>query len=314
MATKTPPVAAENEIIITRVFAAPLDLVWQVWTQPEHIARWWGPRGFTTTVTAMDFREGGKWRYVMRGPDGAEYPVHGVFREIVPLARIVTSDEFDEGWPPPRPIDLPHGIVVTALFEDASEQSNGCVGGSPHKTLLTLRIVHETVEDKKKHEAMGVVGGWQSSFDCMDDHLASITGEAEIRQFMSAQIEAIRAKDVDRIMSFYAPDAVVFDVKPPFRTAGAEAWRQMWAACLPYFPDSFQIEGRELFVAVSGTLAFAHWLFRFITEDPNHPAAQTWMRSTACYRKTAGRWAIAHEHGSVPFDPHTGKAAFSLEV
>jgi uncharacterized protein YndB with AHSA1/START domain/ketosteroid isomerase-like protein len=308
MATKNPPAAnppaaAENEIIITRCFAAPRALVWQVWTQPEHIARWWGPRGFNTTVTAMDFREGGKWRYVMHGPDGAEYPVHGVFREIVPLERIVTSDEFDEGWQPPQRIDLPHGIVVTALFEDEGD-----------RTRLTLRIVHATVEGKKKHEAMGVVGGWQSSFDCMDDYLAALTDEAKLHQLIADQLIAICAKDVDRLMSFYIPDVVAFDVKPPYRITGADAWRQTWASCLPYFPESYRIETRDLALSVGGDTAFAHWLFRFVTPDPSHPAAQTWMRITAGYCKVAGQWRVAHEHCSVPFDPHTGKAVFTLEV
>ena len=56
------PEEADRQIVITRVFDAPRELVWKVWTQPEHVARWWGPRGFTTTVTEMDLRPGGKWR------------------------------------------------------------------------------------------------------------------------------------------------------------------------------------------------------------------------------------------------------------
>jgi uncharacterized protein YndB with AHSA1/START domain len=162
MSDSTPE--AERTIVITRVFNAPRELVWKVWTQPEHIAQWWGPRGFTTTVDAVDLRVGGRWRYVMHGPDGSEYPVEGVFREVVPMSRIVTTDEFPEDFKPPVPIDLPQGIVVTAIFEDEGA-----------RTKLTLRIVHDTLEGKKKHEAMGVVGGWNSSFDCMDDYLASLT-------------------------------------------------------------------------------------------------------------------------------------------
>src|SRR5262245_47165811 len=98
---------AGKEIVITREFDAPRELVWKAWTEPARIAQWWGPRGFTTTVTAMDLRVGGRWRYVMHGPDGAQYPVCGVFREVVPPERIVTTDEFDEGWQPPQPMDLP---------------------------------------------------------------------------------------------------------------------------------------------------------------------------------------------------------------
>jgi uncharacterized protein YndB with AHSA1/START domain len=164
----------------------------------------------------MDFRPGGKWRYVMHGPDGAEHPVHGVFREIVPMERIVVSNEFDEGWQPPQPIELPHGtIVVTALFEEEGA-----------KTRLTLRIVHDTAEGRKKHEAMGVVWGWQSSFDCMDDHLAALTDEAKVRELLAGQTRATCAKDVDGLMTAYAPEFVAFDVKLPFRTAGAAAWRR----------------------------------------------------------------------------------------
>ncbi len=157
---------ADREIVITREFAAPRDLVWKVWTQPEHIANWWGPRGFTTSVTAMDLRSGGKWRYVMHGPDGNDYPVHGVFLEVVPPERIVTTDEFDEGWTPPQPIDLPKGIVATAEFAEVGP-----------KTRLTLTIAHATVEDRNKHAAMGVVEGWGSSLDCMDDYLAALPRE-----------------------------------------------------------------------------------------------------------------------------------------
>ncbi|MEH2155173.1 SRPBCC domain-containing protein [Nostoc sp.] len=152
---------SEREIVITRIFNAPRELVFQVWTDPKHVAQWWGPKGFTTRVTELDLRPGGKWRYVMIGPDGTEYPAKGVFREIVPLQRIVTSDEFDEGFEKVVNADLPRGIVMTAIFEDLAG-----------KTKLTLQIMHESVEDRFKHEQMGVIAGWNSSFDCLDEFLA----------------------------------------------------------------------------------------------------------------------------------------------
>jgi len=71
--TKAEP-AADREIVITRVFEAPRELVWRAWADPEHVAQLWGPEGFTTRVTDLDLRPGGRWRYVMVGPDGAEYP------------------------------------------------------------------------------------------------------------------------------------------------------------------------------------------------------------------------------------------------
>jgi uncharacterized protein YndB with AHSA1/START domain len=153
----------DREIVITRIFNAPRELVYKVWTDPNHIVQWWGPKGFTTRVTELDLRHGGKWRYVMVAPDGTEYPVKGVFREIVPLEKIVTSDEFDEGFDKVINVDLPKGIVTTATFEDWEG-----------KTKLTLQILHESVEDRRKHEAMGVVGGWNSSLDCLDEYLAQL--------------------------------------------------------------------------------------------------------------------------------------------
>jgi uncharacterized protein YndB with AHSA1/START domain len=153
-----------KEIVITREFQAPRQLVWDVWTKPEHIEKWWGPRGFTTRVTAMDFRAGGKWNYVMTGPDGMEYPVNGVFSEVTPPERIVTTDEFGDDYEQRMPgVDLPKGLVATAVFDDLGT-----------RTRLTLTTSHATVEDRKKHDAMGVVAGWNSSFDKMDEYLADI--------------------------------------------------------------------------------------------------------------------------------------------
>jgi uncharacterized protein YndB with AHSA1/START domain len=73
----------------TRTFKAPIDLMWEVWTQPEHIMQWWGPTGFTNTNKLMDFREGGEWLFTMYGPDGKDYENRSVFKEIVPKKKIV---------------------------------------------------------------------------------------------------------------------------------------------------------------------------------------------------------------------------------
>ena len=114
-------------------------------------------------MVEFDLRPGGQSRYVMVGPDGAEYPVKGVFQEIVPLERIVSTDEFDEGFESAADIDLPQGMIMTAIFEDLDG-----------KTKLTLRILHQSATDRQKHEEMGVVGGWNSSFDCLDQYLATM--------------------------------------------------------------------------------------------------------------------------------------------
>lgn len=154
---------SDREIVITRIFNAPRELVFKTWTDPKHIEQWWGPKGFTTRVTKMDFRPGGQWCYVMIAPDGTEYPATGVFQDIVPLERIVTSDEFGEGIEQVLDADLPQGMITTVLFEE--------IAG---KTKLTIRIMHQSADDRRKHEAMGVLEGWNSSLDCLDEYLAQL--------------------------------------------------------------------------------------------------------------------------------------------
>ena len=85
MATKE----KEHELALTRVFDAPRELVWKVWTDPKHVARWWGPRGFTNPVCELAVRPGGAIRIHMRGPDGTVHPMTGVYLEVVEPQRIV---------------------------------------------------------------------------------------------------------------------------------------------------------------------------------------------------------------------------------
>ncbi|MBW4655980.1 MAG: SRPBCC domain-containing protein [Kaiparowitsia implicata GSE-PSE-MK54-09C] len=187
---------ADRTLVITRVFNAPRDLVWQVWTDPNHIAQWWGPRGFTTRVDEMDLRPGGQSRYVMIGPDGTEYPAKGVFKEVVPPERIVSTDEFGEGYDTLIDADLPQGMVMTTLFEDLG-----------HQTKLTLEILHPTVEDRRKHEAMGVVAGWHSSLDCMTEHLERLGAQPGHGLGMSL----VGDRDLILTRSFRAPRPQVWN-------------------------------------------------------------------------------------------------------
>jgi uncharacterized protein YndB with AHSA1/START domain len=158
----------DKQITITRVFNAPKERVWQAWTDPVQIAQWWGPEGFGTRVEELDFQVGGRWRYVMIGPDGAEYPSEGTFLEIDSYEKIVTTDEFGEDYQPPELADLPQGIVTTVLFAELEGQ-----------TKLTIDILHGTIEDKLKHERMGVIPGWNSSLDCLEEHLAGLVAAFE---------------------------------------------------------------------------------------------------------------------------------------
>lgn len=139
----------------------------------------------------------------------------------------------------------------------------------------------------------------------------STVNEAEIHQLITDQQRAICNKDINHIMSHYATEIVIFDVKPPFQTKGEAAVRQLWEEALPCFPDVFEMETRDLIIAANDSLATAHWLFRFKSE-PEHPEMQMWMRATAVCQKKEGNWQILHEHISVPFDPSNAQAVFTL--
>ena len=96
--------AADREIVITRVFDAPRELVWEAWTNPEHVVQWWGPRGFTTTIHEMDVRPGGVWHQTMHGPDGADYPNKSIFVEVVKPKGLSPSPTAAAGRRPQRAI------------------------------------------------------------------------------------------------------------------------------------------------------------------------------------------------------------------
>lgn len=84
----------DREIVTTRIFDAPRDLVWQAWSEPQHLRHWWGPKGFRNTFETFEFKPGGLWHLTMHGPDGTDYPNEWVFVEIVPPSLIVLDHMF----------------------------------------------------------------------------------------------------------------------------------------------------------------------------------------------------------------------------
>jgi len=177
---------ADRQLIIQRVFDAPRDLVWQVFTESNHIAKWWGPRGFNTRVELNDFRVGGRSRYVMVAPNGDEYPVEGTYMEIDKPHRIVSTDEFGEGYEG----DTIEGMLMSLTFEELDSKM----------TRLTLCVTHPSAEDRKKHIEMGVVPGWNSSFDCLDELLETL----EERDTSAREIVVSRKFNAPRDLLFEA--------------------------------------------------------------------------------------------------------------
>ena len=148
---------SERELVIERFFDAPRERLWKAWTDPDLMARWWGPSGFTAPVIQIDLRVGGKFLGCMRSPDGKDYWSTGVYREIVAPERLVTTDSFadEQGNVVSASYygmsaDFPLELLVTITLEEQ--------GG---KTKLTL--VHAGMpagEDRDMARA-----GWNESFD-----------------------------------------------------------------------------------------------------------------------------------------------------
>jgi uncharacterized protein YndB with AHSA1/START domain len=152
---------AERKLIVERVFDAPRELVWKAWTEPEHMARWWGPRGWTTTNERMDVRPGGVWHYCMRGPEGAESWGKSVYREIVEPERLVYYDVFSDS--DGNTVEGMPGMLITLELADLGD-----------KTKLTSRAEFATVEQLEAVLAMGVVKGLSETWDRMEEHLRTM--------------------------------------------------------------------------------------------------------------------------------------------
>lgn len=147
----------DRELVLTRIFDAPRLLVYKTWTQPEHIARWWGPKDFTNPVVELDVRPGGTWRIHMQAPDGTIYPGKGVYLEIDPPERLVMTDSWDQEDKPTQ------DLVWTVTFDEID-----------NRTQVTIRVRCATVADRDKIKEMGWYEGTSQSLDRLADCLRSM--------------------------------------------------------------------------------------------------------------------------------------------
>lgn len=146
-----------QELVITRIFDAPRDLIWKAWTDPEHLKRWWGPKDFDSPACQLDLRVGGRYLFCMRSPDGQEFWSTGVYLEIVPLERLVYTDSFADAHGNVvsadhygMAADFPLEMQVTITFEDYQG-----------KTRMTLQ--HAGLPAGEMNDQTGA--GWNESFD-----------------------------------------------------------------------------------------------------------------------------------------------------
>ena len=146
----------KRTVTIERTFNAPIALVWEAWTQSQHIANWWAPKGMTLEVKQHDFREGGDWEYTMIMPNGNEFKTFGTYSKIVEQELIESSANF---------LPMTEGVTIVALFSAAGDQTN-----------FTFKVIHPTEEYCRQQEQMGILNGWGSVFTNLGEYLTEQMG------------------------------------------------------------------------------------------------------------------------------------------
>jgi uncharacterized protein YndB with AHSA1/START domain len=167
-ATAEAPSPAAPEVTIARIIKAPWMRVWTAWTDPREMALWWGPKTFTNPVCQMNVRPGGAYRIVMRSPDGVDYPIKGVYREVVAPERLVMTMDLSEHPEPwhdtidphrdkskPKP---PFNPLCTVIVVDAGDS----------KTKLTITTRFESVALRDAFLKTGMEQGWNQSLDRLE--------------------------------------------------------------------------------------------------------------------------------------------------
>ena len=144
----------DRTLTIERTFNAPLKLVWEAWTQSEHIVKWWAPQGMDIQVIEHNFTEGGQWKYTMLMPDGNEFTSEGTYTEIVAYEKIISKADF-------KP--MTHNVELQCFIKANGDQ-----------TIFTFNVVHDTPEYCKQQEEMGFYNGWGSAFERLEHLVASM--------------------------------------------------------------------------------------------------------------------------------------------
>ena len=148
---------ANREIVMSRLLNAPRELVFKAWTEPNHVAQWWGPNGFTNTIHQMEVKPGGVWRFIMHGPDGRDYPNKIVFIEVVKPERLVYRHAGDDDTERVN-------FHVTVTFEKQGD-----------KTRLTMRMVFESAAERDRvDKEYGAIEGAKQTVDRLEKYLTKM--------------------------------------------------------------------------------------------------------------------------------------------
>jgi len=278
-----------REITLTRLFDAPRALVFSMWTDASHLAKWWGPHTFTNPVCEVDARPGGKIFIKMQAANGDTHPMGGVFHEVVPNERLVFTSY----------VDMADGKRIveghtTVTFEDERG-----------KTRLTLHVTGLGFVDFAERMLAGMEAGWGQSFGKLGVSVARATGRgnaddlAAIDAILGDRTNAMFGKVVDLAVKHYADDIVSYYLAPPLQHVGAnkaavQAWFDTWNG-----PISWVVQ--DLHVETGGDVAYAHGLSHMTGTKTDGQKVDLWARTTLCFGRIGGVWKITHDHASVPF-------------
>jgi uncharacterized protein YndB with AHSA1/START domain len=141
-------------LTLKRTFNASRETVWEAWTKPEHIIKWWAPNKMPAKVVEHEFKVGGKWKYTMSMPDGSEFISYGVYSEIIEPEKLVTTANF---------IPMTEGVIMQILLEEDGD-----------KTIFTFSVIHPTEEYCRQQEKMGFYNGWGTAFERLNEYLMKL--------------------------------------------------------------------------------------------------------------------------------------------
>jgi uncharacterized protein YndB with AHSA1/START domain len=246
----------DRAITATRIFDAPRDLVFEAWTDPHHIAQWWGPNGFTNTIHSMDVRPGGEWNFIMHGPDGTDYKNRIVYREVVRPERLV----YDHVSGP-----LFHATVT---FEAQGD-----------KTKLTMEMLFESAELRNRvAEEFGAVEGLNQTLGKLGAHLPKVIDEHADDFVISREFDAPRDlvfkawTEPERLAQWWGPKGFTMEsCKVDLRPGGMFLYGMRG-------PDGLEIWGRFIYREIVPPKRMV-FIVSFSDEDggvTRHPLAPSW--------------------------------------
>ena len=150
------PTDSRFDLVLSRTVDVPRALVWDAWTKPQHVKKWFTPAPWTTIDCEIDLRPGGIFRFVMRSPEGKEFPYESCYLEVAKPEKLIWTRALGPGYRPmsylPGTVDIPITCILTLADR----------GG---KTDYTARVLHKDEADRKKHEDMGFHLGWSQCLD-----------------------------------------------------------------------------------------------------------------------------------------------------